>query len=543
MEERKTSNETARQLLESVSFELDTDLRLHPQKLDLGKAELLTDALTLPFMDIEKRLSQYVVGASAAETEFLRKSMKNYLARLNSNPLIPLQFRLKVLSRFESELELFDAEMTAAVLNAHKIGVEMVQKEARSQPTYYKILVEMVASAIDLAVRLLRHSLTEYVAPSVLATRQVFELAKLGLGVVPALKEDAASEKQRLFKAISNHEILRALDFFGKSKNKQKMVWQELQHHVGILQPRICRKDDKAPDFKDQTLLVTNMARPNDGAKVMDKLPEIRNSDCIVIPLGEYVDRLITAINRVERVMSDDKLQKNDIHTEESLTTTIVGGNAMLDAMRTKDRHAQRVERSSGTRVILNWDIGKSFQEYNATLVINEYEYAPSEATNAKAWSIINLSNTGVGLERMEGEKLALGVGAMVGLSWIPHRNEPMLGFIRWIKQPKSGEQRMGIEFFAENYRMVKGALIGGGEEGTKMRSWPLLIKPGKGHHFVLFPDPKVYRNMAFIASSDGKSAHLKVLEIIDSGLNYSLCKVGRAEEMTRSGQFDFAKS
>jgi len=541
MEENKTSNESARKLLESVSFELDTDLRLHAQKLDLGKAELLTDALTLPFTDIENRLKQYIVGASAAETEFLRKSMKNYLARLNSNPLIPLHFRLKVLNRFEEELELFDAEMTAAVLNAHKIGVEMVQKAARSQPSYYQVLVDMVASAIELAVRLLRHALEQYMSPSVLATRQVFELAKLGLSVVPALKQDSEKEKLRLFKAISNHEILRSLDFYGKSKEKQKMVWMELQHHVGILRPRLCRKDDKAPEFEEQTLLVTSLARPNDAAKVMDKLPNPLLNDCIVIPLDEYVDRLIVAINRVERVLQSPDLQKNDLHTEQSLWTTIIGGNAMLDGMRNKERQAQRRD-TTGTRVILNWDIGKSFHEYNATLVMSEYEYAPSEATSSKAWSITNLSNQGVGLERVEGEPLPMGVGSMVGISWIPHRGEPMLGFVRWIKQPKSGEQRMGIEFFSETYRLVRGALVGGSEEGTRMRSWPLLIKPGKEFHFVLFPDPKVYRNMAFVISADGKSAHLKVKEIIHSGQNYSLCKVIRAQEMSQVNEFAFAK-
>jgi len=541
MEENKTSNETARQLLESVSFELDTDLRLHAQKLDLGKAELLTDALTLPFTDIEQRLNQYVVGVSAAETEFLRKSMKNYLARLNSNPLIPLHFRLKVLNRFEEELELFDAEMTAAVLNAHKIGVEMVQKAARGQPSYYQILVEMVASAIELAVRLLRHTLERYMSPSVLATRQVFELARLGLSVVPVLKEEADKEKLRLFQTISNHEILRSLDFYGKSVEKQKMIWEELQHHVGLLRPRLCRKDDKVPDFKEQTLLVTSLARPNDAAKVMDKLPSTLMNDCIVIPLGEYVDRLIVAINRVERVLQSPELQKNDLHTEHSLWTTIVGGNAMLDAMRTKERQSQRRD-ISGTRVILNWDIIKSFQDYNAKLILNEYEFAPSEAINAKAWSITNLSNQGVGLERVENEPLSKNVGSMVGISWIPHRGEPMLGFVRWIKQPKSGEQRMGIEFFHDHYKLVRGALIGTGEEGTRMRSWPLLIKPGKQHHFAMFPDPKIFKNMVFAISADGKSTHLKVKEVIDAGQNYSLCTVIRAAEMEKTGEFDFSK-
>ncbi len=534
-------DESAKKLLETVNFELDTDLRLHPSKLELGKPELLTDALTLPFVDIEKHLARYIAGASEAETELLRKKMKNYLARLNANPLIPLHFRLKVLNRFERELELFDGEMTAAVLNAHKIGIEMVQKAARSQPSYYRVLVDMVANAIELAVKLLRISLEQYQAPAVIATRQVFDLARLGLSVVPVLGEDALAERERVQKAVANHELLRCMDMYGKSHAEQKMCWEELQHHVGVLRPMFLRKGSKRPEIKDSTILVTNTLKPNAPAEVMESLPDPLIYDAIVIPLDEFVDRIVTAVNRVENVLLNIDAQKRDLHTEESLYTTLTGGNAILDALREKQRKAERKD-TAGARVILEWDAAKAIKEAYTALVMSDYEYAPSKAQSEQAWSVVNLSNHGVGLERVHFEGFPTGVGTLVGLSWIPHEGEPMLGFIRWIKEPKPGEQRMGIEFIRERYKLVKGALIGGGDDLTAHRSWPILIKPGKKHHLALFPDPRIFRNMAFVVSHEGKSAHFKVQRVIRSGPNYSLCEIVRAEELKTSRGFDFSE-
>ncbi|MDQ7010583.1 MAG: hypothetical protein Q9M29_02055 [Mariprofundaceae bacterium] len=542
MSDENKGAQDARKLLETVSFELDTDLRLHPQRLELGKADLLTDALTLPFTDIEKRLAQYIAGSSPAETEHLRKSMKNYLARLNSNPLIPLHFRMKVLNRFERELELFDAEMTAAVLNAHKIGVGLVQKAARTQPTYYRVLVDMVSNALELAVKLLRLSLEQYQAPAVIATRQVFDLARLGLTVMPTLGEEAAAERARLCKAVASHEFLRMLDFYGKSHSAQKMAWQELQHHIGILEPRFCRKGEAPPAIADSTILVTNMSRPNDAAKVVSKLPASMQTDAIIIPIDAFVDRLVTAIDRVESVLHSADKQKSDLHTEEALHTTIIGGNAILDTLRTKDRVDERKD-YAGSRVILNWDAAKAIVESHTALVMSDYEYAPSERSNVEAWSVVNINAHGCGLERLHYEPLDLGVGALIGLSWIPHKGEPMLGIIRWIKEPKPGEQLMGVEFFKGKYKLVKGAMLGGGSEDmTEKRAWPLLIRPGKKYHTVLFPESRIFKKMTFVLSHEGRTGHFQVLEVVEAGPNYSLCKIGLARELSTSQEFDFSQ-
>ena len=535
-----TSSEDAKRLMETVSFELDTDLRLHPTKLELGRAELLTDALTLPFMDIEKRLNQYVIGTSAPEKLFLQKSMKAYLAKLNANPLIPLQFRLKVLSNFERELELFDSEMTAAVLNAHKIGVDLVRKAAQGEPSYYRVLIEMVSNALELAVKMLRIGYENYQAPAVLTNRQSFDLMRLGLSVVPALSKDADNEKERLYKAVSSHEFLRLLDFYGKSKKEQKMTWDELICHVGTLEPKLFRKNDTSPSLKGETFMTVNFMKPNEGAKIISKLPERFDMDMIVIPLDAFVDRMVTAINRVETVLKSPDLQQGDLHTEEALYRTIIGGNAILDTLRTKDRNAQRKD-YSGTRVIIEWNAGKAFKDSHTAVVLDDYEYAPSERNSRAAWAVANISDQGTGLERLGDERdFKLGVGTIVGMSWIPHRNEPMLGTVRWIREPKSGEQRMGIKFFHQDFKLYKGVMMGTREEDGLSRQWPVLVKPGQPHHTAVFPDPKIYKNMTFMLTHDGKGAHFKVIKVMKSGPNYSFCKVGIAQEIAEKTKFEF---
>jgi len=538
--EKQVDQESAQHLMETVSFELDTDLRLHPQRLNLGKAELLTDAITLPFIDIEKRLAKYIIGSTPEETEILRRSMKDYLGRLNANPLIPLHFRLKVLNRFERELELFDAEMTAAVLNAHKIGVNMVQKAARSQPGYYRIVADMAANAVELATKLLRHGLEKYQVPAVIATRQVFDLSRLGLAVLPVLPEDATSERDRLEKAVSGHELLRKLDFFGKSKTAQKVIWQELNNHIGVLKPCFCHKGDAPAGLTGTSFLFTSFMRPHIAPEVTSKLPSQFTSDGIAIPMDEFVDRLVTAINRVETVLNNPDLQKQDLHTEEALHATITGGNAILESIHLRKRSHERQD-YAGVRVVFEPKLNKAFVESHTSLVMNEYEYAPTERASVGAWSVTDISKGGACLERISFDPLEGGVGTIVGVNWVPHKNEPMLAFIRWFKEPKPGEQRVGLQFIRAKYRLMKGAMIGGAEDDSiQGRAWPILVKPGKKDLTIIFPDARIMQRMAFIIADDSKSAHFKVQSVIETGPNYTIVKAVHAQEMQSSQKLNF---
>jgi hypothetical protein len=519
------SVEEAKKLMETVSFELDTDLRLHPQKLELGKAELLTDALTLPFMDIEERLNHFALSSSAAEKLALQKSMKAYLAKLNANPYIPLQFRLKVLGNFEKELELFDSEMTAAVLNAHKIGLNLVQEAARDEPSYYRPLVDMTSNALELGVTMLRAGLQKHRPPAVLTVRQTFDLMRLGLSILPALPENTRPEHERLYKVISNHEFLRMLDFYGKSDDEKKMAWQELQYHINTLEPELIRKGGSAPKPSDETYMVTNLIRPNDTARVISKIPDHPPYDIIIIPLNKFIDRMVTAIDRVERVAKSAGLTESGIFTEEALHTTIDGGNAILKTLREQKRDSKR-KGCPGVRLLLEWDAHAAFREAFSSIV--DYEYAPSRAENRDSWAAIDVSKQGARLERVGGEEFEPGVGAMIGLHWIPHHDLPMLGTIRWIRELKSGELQIGLKFLQKGFKIYTGTLLGQRQEDdlSKTRTWPVLVMPGTPYHTAAFPDSNIYKNMTFMISDGIKGAHFQITKVTEKGPNFTFCEL-----------------
>ncbi len=519
-----------------VQEALESNLRLHPQQIELGQAEMLTDALLHRFDDLEQRLNTYISGASGGES--LRKGMQSYLSRLNANPLIPLHFRLKVLKRFEEQLDLFDAEMTAAILNAHKIGIDMVQKEAQSEPAYYRILVDMVSHAIELAGMLMRDLLADYQSAGVITVRQVFDLMRLGMVVLPELPSGSDAEKKRLYVAILRYEMLRNLDFFSLTKEEQVMVMDELKHHIASMVPHYLAKGTvKSAEVQGYSLLVTNLSRPHDTAKVFPFPPNTKTSDYIIVPLDDFLDKLVTSIDRAEKVINDPLLQSKDIQIETSLKTTVIGGNAILDALRTKSRSVERQEYGNA-KLAVDWSLkttmDKATEEVQETTgvlqqhVVDDVNLPATEDT----WSVLNISKKGIAIERLSSKLPERGIGYLVGLEWLPHRGEPVYAFIRWIRFPKPGEQQIGLEFYLRQHVPLRAVMLSVGDT-DESRFWSVLATfDESGEHTFLFPDSHIFKGMVFSLGADEYSGYYKVVEILDQGPNYTICMTMPATEL-----------
>ncbi len=549
----------------AASLQLDTDLRLHPRRLNLGRAELLSDALTLPFTDIDSRLGHYVLGATTDEKRQLRRSMKNYLGRLNANPHIPLKFRLKVLNRFEQELDLFDADMTAAVLNAHKIGVALVQEAARLDQKYFPHLVDMISHAIELAIKLLRIDLEHYRPPAIIVTRQFFELAKLGLEISTQLDPAHADKTARLQQAICKHEFLRRLDFFKHDQARQQMIWHELQYHIKAIQACFYRQGQDMPHDNRISLLI-NLNRPHENGQVIQQTNQQQAAfDCIAMPLDAFIARLGKGIRSVKQVLGDQQQQHKALHTEDALNSTMIGGTAILLALKSEKRHQAR-QSQNNIKVQLLEDLCSS--------MIKAFSTPQDKNTDAgndvgATWTVVDITADGMCLERMHsttqraqpgeqlsrepdrqsGGKIGEQLGKMVGLHWrfaaIDDSNTPpsaqqskiipaRLGFIRWVKEHKSGEQRIGIAFFQprpaqqrQAFILAKAIVLGGNKDLQEKRTWPILIKPHKSSHIAIFPDRNIYKNMSFMVLQDDQhNQHFKVQQIMIAGANYTRCEI-----------------
>ncbi|ATX79506.1 hypothetical protein Ga0123461_1087 [Mariprofundus aestuarium] len=506
---------------ERISLSLDTELRLHPQRLNLGQAELLTDAITLPFDDIEGRLNQYAIhSGSVAERKKLCSSMKGFLGRLNANPMIPLSFRLKVLSRFEKELELFDGEMTAAILNAHKIAVDLVQKEARTDSSYYAPLIEMITNAIELALKMLKLTVAQYQATMVITTRQFFALAKLGLDVATSIDAESSPEQKRLIITIGKHELLRAMDFYRSSPEQQRLILKELEHHVSMLDAHFCPQHEKIEGLIGATCLISNINRPNIPPKLINNFQGGLPYDALALKVDSLIQRVTTAVERTNSLQQDHERQRVELQTEEAMRTTLVGGQGILDALLSKYEKEPRGA-IEGVHLNLEWDCAKAFSKSSSNMDGSDQVI--------QNWNVVNISQNGACIERLDGDDHATCTGSMIGLDWVPALDRPRLGFVRWMKRQRGGDIRLGIHFFQQPVKLLRASIDIGSKEMSTKRLWPLLILPGTGILTAYFPETHIHCNMIFIIRSGDEDIHFKVMEVDEVGPNYSKCKIVRA--------------
>jgi len=532
----------------SILLDLDHESQRLPQQLNPGKDGTPADELIQSFDEIEQRLKHFTHASSAEDVKSLARAMKRLIGKLNADAHIPLNFRLKVLHCFEHELDMFDVEMTAAVLNAHKVAIMQVKQAASTDNNYYPALLRMINNAIEITIKRLLAKLEQYTTPSIIITRHFFDLARLGLDTSAAMGNTSPSETARLNKLVCNHEMLRKLNFFGKTHSLQKMIWQELQHHIGVLEPRLYRRGDTPRDIRNNSLMFINLNRPNDPGHIIDKLPEPLEADCIIIPLDVFIKRLNHEFQKAESILSNQQMQTKVLHTETVLENSLIGCRAILDALKTEKRAPRHTR--VGIKVQLVMEPTKAILKAFA-LAKKTYKKTsakPETFNQTKAWSVVDFNQYGVCLERMRAEPMAELPDSLVGLNWyfgddsleleFTGRKDdierqahvaPGLGFIRWARESRNGEQRIGIEFFDSDYKLAKASLARGQREIDHQHVLPILVKPGKSLHTVIFPASRIYKDMTFMISQDDQHAYFKVREITVTGQNYTQCEIVRA--------------
>jgi len=195
------------------------------------------------------------------------------------------------------------------------------------------------------------------------------------------------------------------------------------------------------------------MSRPNDTAQVLAFAPQPTTSDYMIIRMDDFIGRLVVAIDRAEKVIKNPVLQ-----IAQSLQITVLGGNAILDALRTKSRDMERQEYGNA-KLIVGWSLQQSILNLQKKLEPDDdilhkqtHDEDNDETTSPEAWTVVNISRQGLAVERLSANPPEREVNALVGLHWKPHRGEPYFAFVRWVRYPKVGGQQMGLEFYLRDF-------------------------------------------------------------------------------------------
>jgi len=516
-----------------MSFELETDSGLGTACPELGSAKLLTHAITRPFADIENRLSRQWGARSEHDAEQLQSDMKAYLSLLNASPMIPLKFRLKVLNHFENELDLFDDQLAATLLDAYKIAAKMLQQAANRDPGYYPALIDVAVNAIEIAIHLFRLSLEIYQSPSILVIRRIFSLERLGLNALQAMPEGSEEARAHIQHLVSWYELLKALDFFGKSPSEQKIIWQLLQKDAGELQPRFYQYQDAPPSrLPGKVFLLSNLSRP-DQAPYITRLPKKFPGDVILIPMSHFLSHMAEENKKAKILLRDEDLQRKVMSTEDELQLTMIGSGLILDDLSIKKR-AKRYQYHE-TRVYVSGDLHRVFAGTGDAGNMSGYTFTPFELNSGNTWLIADISKSGAGLMRHYSSRTEIEIGAMAGLHWPLHKGEPELGFIRWFREPKPGEQRLGIEFLRGHFRSINASVAGAGAiVSLKMiPPWPVIAERRLDSLRVFSPEKNIFAGSILNFSNTDHPGPYKVNHIIRTGPNYILFIATPAEKET----------
>ncbi|MDX8408283.1 MAG: hypothetical protein R8L58_07850, partial [Mariprofundaceae bacterium] len=443
------------------------------------------------------------------------------LSVINANPFFPLAFRLKVLAALEKHLDLFDVEITAQVLNAHKIGIQLVQREARQKPEYRAPLINLVANALELAEQLLFDILRQHRAPHVIAMRQALDLMRLGLLIAPTVGEEASEDIHRLNSVVAAHELLRCMDLYARTDEQQRLVRQELKRYAERVAPVLYGSGKPLPSGAN-VYLVTSTTQPHMPPTKLTRLPDVAESDMLVMPLDAFLAGINRDLNLAKRVVEmgpgKGKLLMTERRFKEISQGTAVIRRSLQSVSRKNARH--RVE---GVRALLDVHPGEAFDHFS--------DHGPcladnmlNDAEKRQAWSVVNVSETGAALQRMGNNWQDIACGALIGVRWIAERVGSGLALVRWFRESKPGEQSIGIEFVGGKLQATRGMLVGD-QSAPMSRRCSLLYDPAEPKR-VWFPYAKMETGNKLIYLFEGEGIRCHVAKVLRSGPNFTCCEL-----------------
>ncbi len=504
-----------------LSLELEEDMRLLPQKMELGKLELLTNSIRLPFEALENQLAAYVRHPNKRLREELRRDIKRYLGRLNANPLFPLSFRLKVLEAFEQHTDLFDVELTAQVLNAYKIGIQLVQKHARKHPEYWPIFVRLVAKALELAEVLLFETLRNHHMQHVIALRQSLDLMRLGLLVAQTEARQATHDVARLRRAIVAHELLRCMDMHAHTDEEQVLIRGELQHFCERVVPVLYAGGEALPDALD-LYLITATHEPHHVPYKLMKLPDRAERDIILMPLGNFLEAIKHDIKTARAAADLSEEERAAVMSPQRFREIMHGAVYIPKALQTIQRKHKR-ELVRGVRVLIDPDIQHAFSTFtDSGLCLSGDMLNPAE--RRAAWAVRDVSASGMQIEGMIEQLPDVVVGQLIGLRWVDQRLGVNVGFVKWFREEKPGVQQMGIKFLGRELKPTQGSVL----QSPALRfptSMPFLYHPSYPKE-VLVPlsGLQAADRLRYRFEEDDLLCHVTL--VISAGPNFSYCRI-----------------
>lgn len=526
-ENKISPSESSLEKLLSPELTLETDDSTLREDLadipEMGNLSALSDAILLLFKNIDERLNRYLTSVNTAEKDELVKEMKQFLDRINSNHLIPLHFRLKVLHSFGREAAFLNAELTSAILKSYQVGILLLLEEAQENEHYLLALGQLCGEAIQLAMHVSRLHLAQYRELGFRITNQVHALARNGLGSL--MKCPASIKREKHLKSVRQgmawFELMRAADFFSLRLSEQETIYNYIESCINKIDVVYVPKRQPIRHIEDHTYLVSYVEEKKQSRpERVDELQETHNQDRIVLDISILLPVLKGRFIEVQEHLEDVEKQRRDLRTEDELQSTLTATRRMLVSMHKIPRKSERVKDQREFTIVGNLDAALKMPNKPSFMVMPVMGDDEQLNEQASYWISFDRSPMGMGAESSDSVQLP-DVTSLVRLVWASSEKEalPWWGRVIWRRHLAVGLGRVqvGIQFLPGKPSVI--TLQSPGRD-----SHPALAVQLKeqGQLMTWMPRRKLGIGENILIEINGKTFVSKVLKPAQHGNNYA---------------------
>ncbi|MDX8394974.1 MAG: hypothetical protein R8K22_01010 [Mariprofundaceae bacterium] len=490
----------------------------------MGNISALTDAILLIFKNIDERLNRYLTSVVASEKEDLRKEMVKFFERINSNHLIPLHFRLKVLRSFAREVNLLNAEMTSAILKGYQVGILLLLEEANEREKYLLALGNMCGEAIELAMHVSKLHLEQYHELGFRITNQAHVLTRNGL--VSLVKCPQSSKRDKYLKSICHgivwFELMRVSDFFSLRNSEQQTVYNYIESCIDKIDVVYVPKMKPIEHIKGHVYLVSYVeAKQQSRPERLDLLEKTHKNDRIVLDISVLLPIFKKNLEQVQEHLTNIDKQRQDLRTEDELYTTQIATKRMLMCMHQIPRKFERQKKEQEFTIIGNFKAALKMPNKASFAVMPVMGDDADFDQKTSFWSSYERSSVGMGAESSDTIQLP-DVSSLVRVVWNKPGEEelPFWARVIWRRHLSIGISRVqvGLQFLPMNSFSI--SIQSPGHESQAALA--IMLKE-KGQLMVWMQRRKLDVGQNILLEIKGKTYIYEALKPFRGGCNYSI--------------------
>ncbi|MDX8393858.1 MAG: hypothetical protein R8K21_04650 [Mariprofundales bacterium] len=512
-----------------ISSLLTSDIQLP----NLGKIGAVSNAVQMMLRDIEKQLAAYLASDNEIERQHLHDDMIDFLSKMNANPMLSLDFRIKTLRAFRNELELLDEELIVAILDSYKISINVLLNNNDKSDESRLTLGSLCCEAISLGMHVQRWLVMRYCEPGFRMNRQIHELMRLGIMSLDNMNNPIARRYiMNIQHGIAWYELMRTIDFFRLTSDGQQTLYDALEPFVRKMKAMYLAKGETIPQHMGAKYLVSIVGDNHGKPEYRTKTPHDYNKDYIVLEMTNLIAALKRQLGEAQRYLdgvrtgslSPELMQGNTPQTiklQKMICSTILDGFRRIP-------HSHQREAVEGQEVWVINDLYRALRLLNPLESLKTNVDDPNESVeHTSAWHVRDISEAGVGLETNEKPKKIAEASTLVRVVWTDVTSpNPLWAQVRWVRQQKhDGSTHMGLKFLPHPLKQIWIKV-----NNDKKRE-PALASLIASHEYVLWaPTNKDMKTgVKIIMYVNNKKYKYKILLSSRKGKNFSVYRVKRA--------------